>query len=179
MGLRGGRRGRVVAWGAGVAAVAVALAVALVAVRPWQAAEADALSPAVRDELARRTARLLETAPAGRELLTTGYVPVACAVRPLGTDPPAVTRAADARVVYVWALCSTVERGAERSGVSVPLVVTPGPPTRVRKPVDGAGYTASVRDMFPARLHGAALSDLDWTGGLEPALRARILELSR
>lgn len=99
----------------------------------------DRGTPAVRDE-ERRLAALLPD-----ELLWgTGT----CKVRLLGTE---------GTTSFGWADCDMAATStAPAGGVSLPVRVDE---ERVTTPVDGAGYSASIERMFPARLADAVLRD--------------------
>ncbi|HVF20921.1 MAG TPA: hypothetical protein VNA14_11865 [Mycobacteriales bacterium] len=78
-----------------------------------------------------------------------------CAVRVLGIDGP---------TSYAWADCSVPASGdAPSGGWSAPYRIEG---TTVRGPADGAGYAASVRELFPEPLAEAIL---DHRADLRPA----------
>jgi hypothetical protein len=152
----------------------IAAVAALAVTRPWQASNAvDALRSEVRDALTLKVLDVVENAPEGRAIVTTGSDPVGCAVRPLGTAPEAVTDAALAQTVYAWAICWTVVGGKPDTGASAPIAVHFGPPVRVDLPSDGGEYTRSVRAMFPPRLHDAAFDNNRWAAELAGKADAR------
>jgi hypothetical protein len=73
--------------------------------------------------------------------------PGTCKVRLLGRDGSSS---------YAWALCEGTPTAGVASAVSVPVRVDGD---QVSRPVDGAGYSASVKSMFPRRLANAVLND--------------------
>jgi hypothetical protein len=86
-----------------------------------------------------------------------------CAYELLGKDTTHRTQ-----YFYVWATCTeyALKNGklAQGVGISVPLSLmaeeTPSGPIMKghRKPVDGEGYGASIRKLFPPQYHNAIFS---------------------
>lgn len=162
-----------------VAVLTVAATVSVLVARPWAASGGeDPLAAPVRAELSARVVTVLEDDPAGRQVVTRGTEPVACAARAIGVDPPGATGAAQARTVYAWAVCWTIVGGAPRTGVSVPLAVRLGPPVAVDLPTDGAGYSASVKRIFPARLHDTVFDNNRYAVDVGPQAQQRASEVA-
>jgi hypothetical protein len=154
----------------------VAVATVLAVVRPWErTGSEDTFAPGVRDALALEVREIMEQG-AGRAVVTLSTVTVLCAVRPLGADPQGATRVEEVRVAYVWAFCWVVDGGTKSTGASLPVAVHFGPPVDVEQPVDGSGYTASVRRMFPDRLYDVAFDNNRYAAELAPKVDARIKE---
>lgn len=110
---------------------------------------------------------------------TTGARRMACAVRPVATEPASATTIAEVEAVYVWALCET--RSAQPSGTLLPIAVHLKPVARVEMPSDGDWDNGRVKEMFPERLHDDLLSDgltNKEVAELETAVRARARELA-
>jgi hypothetical protein len=110
---------------------------------------------------------------------TTGARRMACAVRPVGTEPASASSVAEARTVYGWALCET--QTAQAAGTRLPVAVHLTPVTWVEVPSDSDWSDGRIEKMFPQWLHDALLSG-DMPAGpeaeLEAAVRARLRELA-
>ncbi|XVU29092.1 hypothetical protein ACQPZJ_19135 [Actinoplanes sp. CA-054009] len=128
----------------------------------------DKLPAAVRHDLTIKARDALENGASSS--LTPDEGRLACAVRVMGADPPALT----ARTLYVYAECATV--GAEVATVSsLPVVLHLTDPPTAEVPGDGSLYDADIKRLFPARLRDLAYGD---TYDLDPELRRRIQERS-
>lgn len=102
---------------------------------------------------------------------------LACAVRVLGTDPPAVVEASRARSIFVWAQCATVGT-AVRTESSLPVAVHLTDPPSAEVPGDGSLNAPDRQRIFPERLWDATAGDGSGYG-LETRLHQRIDERSR
>ncbi|MEV8508358.1 hypothetical protein AB0368_26550 [Actinoplanes sp. NPDC051475] len=132
----------------------------------------DELSPAVRASLTIRARDALEAGASAN--LTPDEGRLACAVRVLGTDPPAVVQAAQARTVFVWAMCSTV--GTEvNTESSLPVAIHLSDPPAAEVPGDGSLNGPDRRRIFPERLQDVVAGDGNGYG-LEPQMRQRVQE---
>ena len=107
----------------------------------------DVLSVGVRDELRTRAVVAIENGA----VKAYNWYDRACAVRVLGTDPPAVSRVIEARTVFVWAVCTSVGTGTE-SGSSGPVALHLTDPPTAETPEDGAYWWPSLKRIFPERL---------------------------
>jgi hypothetical protein len=110
---------------------------------------------------------------------TTGARRMACAVRPVGTEPASATSVAEAQTVYGWALCET--QTAQAAGTRLPVAVHLTPATWVEVPSDGDWSDGRIEKMFPQRLHDDLLSGEMPAGPeaeLEAAVQARLRELA-
>jgi hypothetical protein len=163
-----------------VLALVAAGAVALVVTRPWQAPGAeDPMPPAMREVLTGRVVSVLEDEPAGRRVMARGAEPVACAARVIGAEPSAVPIATEARTVYAWVICRVISDGQPTSSASLPVAVHFGPPIAVEEPDDGAGYTSSVRRIFPRRLHDVVFDGENrYVAELQPKIETRAREVA-
>lgn len=131
-------------------------------------AREDDLAPGVRATLTIRARDVIED----REELT-NKDRHACAVRVLGTDPPAVADATRARTVYVWATCAGVGT-TTRWSESVAVHLT-DPPT-VEQPGLGAYNGPDKKRIFPERLWDLVDTDSQDRYGLESEQDQRIRE---
>jgi hypothetical protein len=155
-------------WAAGgVVVLLAATATFWLATRHGRARE-DKLSAPVRADLTTKARDVIEDgAPADDGRL-------ACAVRVLGTDPPAVAEAALARTVYVWAMCATVGTGVS-SESSLPVAVHLTTPPTTEAPGDGSLNWPDKQRIFPKRLWDL-LDGGDEGYGLEPEMLQRARE---
>ncbi|BFU41779.1 hypothetical protein [Krasilnikovia sp. MM14-A1004] len=164
------------AWIAGATVLMLAAGACVAWLQPWRLTE-DEPAVDVRNELNARVVRALEgfedpDAPLG----TTGRL--FCAVRILGTEPPAVSALPQVRTAYVWALCSTAHgNGEPDSGSSMPLAVRLADPVKVVGPGNGSLWEPDVRRIFPPHVQ-KLIFDNAYGSELEPALQQRMRQVS-
>ena len=165
-------------WAAGVASVVAAAAGAvLISQRPdfvdASGGQEDALPAAVRASL---TAKVRDAIEGGASAHLASGRGGGLAVRVLGTDPPSVTRVADARTVYAWAMCASVGTAVQTES-SLPVAVRLTVPPTAEVPGDGSRYGPDLQRIFPERLWDL-LSGGAYVDELEPQLRQRVRERS-
>jgi hypothetical protein len=136
----------------------------------------QAMSPALRAEVAARLVKALEDAtPAehhnhGHEVTTGGLV--VCAVDPFGVNPPGAATVDQVATVYALHLCAVAEPGRSWDmsvRYSGPLAANLGDPPVVTVVQPGAGYPDRLHNLIPQQywtratgpfLDEAALADL-------------------
>jgi hypothetical protein len=137
-------------------------------------AEEQHIPEALSNELAASVTPLIEKEMSLDWLRDAGQ-PVACAVRPFGTEPVSADTFARVETVYVRALCGTVHAPVRTEGsLSVAVHLTPA--VRIEMP-SLARYAEEMQSIFPPRLRDEAHSG-QHAGDLRPALEARIRALS-
>ncbi|WIM93251.1 hypothetical protein ACTOB_005224 [Actinoplanes oblitus] len=99
----------------------------------------------------------------------------ACSVWVVGADPPTLTAAAQARAVYVWAMCAY--GGDVPSSSLLPVAVHLTDPPTAEAPGDGALYGPEIERIFPERLRDAILDD-NHAATLQPEMNDRVRERS-
>lgn len=142
----------------------------------WIQRGPDDVPGPIRVELSAKVVPILETHPDADALLGHTGGGRACAVRPFGTEPPAVSRAEHVTTVYAWASCATLNTDV-RSEASGPVVIRLTPAISIEVAGDGTEYGKAVRRMFPKRLQDLAFEHSD-NQQLEQALEERIRELN-
>ncbi len=160
-------------WAVGTGVVVLLAGALLWTVDNHRDAREDDLLPSVRASLTTMARDAIEGGASSR--LSVGEGSLACAVRVLGTDPPAVADAAQARSVYAWVRCATV--GTETSAeTSLPVAVHLTNPPSAEVPGDGSQNGPDTERIFPERLWDQIdAGSLDGYG-LEPEMRQRVRE---
>jgi hypothetical protein len=141
--------------------VAVVATVATIALQPTTRSD---LPAAMRAELDSRVAAILEGDPTfGQPPGMPAPSPSTCSAAVFGVAPREARNAAGVTIAYAWIECRWPLPGgtsdpALYSAASMPIALRFGPPPTYRIPRDGAGYTDSIREIFPRELRDMAFT---------------------
>lgn len=136
--------------GAASLVVAVVVTVATIALAPTTRSD---LPDAMRWELDARVATVLEGDPTFDQppgMAAAG--PSTCTAAVFGVAPRDARNVADVTTAYAWIEC----HWPPSTAVAMPIALHFGPPPAYETPRDGAGYTDSIREIFPRELRDMA-----------------------